>query len=224
MKRRWIILPALLVVLGLGAIAFFLIFHREPMYQGKTTREWLKDWPRTAWYRESGPVPGAVRPPAVAALQAMGADAVPWVRRELGGYTDWRTFFPDLMDRWRKRKAAINPFRIPADPQRYIALDALAAIGPPASAAVPDIVALLPDPNFELRARCMMTLGAIHQRPDIALPPLINCLAVESGPIQDYAVQAISRFGSEIFARGANLPGTPSRERRYSGRGSLVAD
>jgi hypothetical protein len=223
MKRRWVIFPALLLVAGLAAMAFFLVFHKEPEYEGRTARDWLKDWPGTPWYQEEE-APKTIRTPlAVTALQTMGADVVPWVRRELNGYSDWKTYFTELADRFRKKTNAVSFFGM-ENVRPQIALDALAAIGPPAQAAVPDVVEVVRHKTneFNLRTRAVITLGAIRSRAGLALPPLIECLNNESGPIQDYAVRAVSRFGKEarpyledvriFLARHPTSEGIPAAE------------
>jgi HEAT repeat protein len=139
MKARRIIV-ALLAVAGLALVGLVASRQREPSYQGKRLSEWADDL--TYGELTRGDVTDSPR--AAEAIRSIGANALPFLSRELmlkdTGFEELRQKLPVLSER------EPNLFR------RVKALRACEALGPVAQGLIPELTHVLTNTERRLRA------------------------------------------------------------------------
>ncbi len=80
---------------------------------------------------------------------------------------------------------------------RQIVAAVLSEIGPPAKAAVPELLQGTADTNDNVRMDCIFALGQIHAEPDRAVPVLTKCLRDPLSQIRGSAARALGTFGED---------------------------
>ncbi|MDB6065656.1 MAG: putative lyase [Pedosphaera sp.] len=226
MRKRGVILLAMLIVAVVGGIGWLVLRPREPVYEGKTLSEWLD---------------GDVRSPSpsswmIAAKQSknavvqMGTNAIPWLLLRLRA-KDSSPLMDKLVALAQKLHLYKVKARLPARIRRaqgengFLALgaegksavpelivmyeqkslrecresvaNALGSIGPAAKAAVPAIVRGLSDMDEVDSNYAAKALGRIHAEPELAVPALVNCLNHHYFLLRQNAARALTRFGAE---------------------------
>ncbi len=166
---------------------------REPVYQGKTVSQWLEP--------ASGPgLQGA--PPAIQvgprgappAIQVMGSNAVPGLISMLRCKdSTLRTKFSGWVSKhaWLKSKIKLRP---PAVEMQRRGLSGVAALGPVAKAAIPDVVNLLTNQSSPLRWEALSALERIDWEPKTAVPALLEALKIPGPGLRFEAVEALNRL------------------------------
>ena len=182
---------AIIIAIGVALVAVVWlrqhnpaeVFSLEPKYEGHPLSYWLENW-----YSGSGA--GGVNADAAAAVQSMGAKAVPLLVERIGrGDRPMRALVcigpvavPALADKyvetlaytnppnwnWRRRDYATNPAHI-----QTCIIQTLAEMGTNAEAAVPALVKGLNSKADWSRTLAAMALGRVGQRrPDTVIPVL----------------------------------------------------
>lgn len=164
-----ILLLGILVVL-LAATAMFLMPVRQPAisFEGRTLNEWLADFDSP--YEES-------RLAAEHAVAQIGPPAIPVLRAQLARRDSFlaptfRKIEPHLPRwTWRRLFLLLKPYEL--DARRKQAAQALGVIGPPAAAAVPDLLHALTDHTPTIPPAASQALYRVGKE---ALPALTNAL------------------------------------------------
>jgi HEAT repeat protein len=88
---------------------------------------------------------------------------------------------------------------VQADARRAWAVGELGQLGPPARAAVPDLIRVAKGKDLDLRDPALFALGDIHSEPDLVIPVLIGFL--DDDAVKDGAAQALGDYG--LLAKAA---------------------
>jgi len=190
MKTRNGTFFAILLIAILGGFAWLVLSQpREPVYQGKTLSAWLETLGTNRMqFFDLEPM---ANQPAAEAFEAMGANSVPFLRRELRAKDS--PLMP-LANKWFAKQSFVKIRFTPASVRQSRAVDAARAIGPPAKALIPDLLSLAnsgPDPLNETRA--MAALG-----PE-AIGPLTSLFTNKNKRARSRAVNAFDfvRYDAE---------------------------
>jgi HEAT repeat protein len=214
-KRVQIALAVVLVALA-GVMLWQVSPPREPVYEGKRLRRWLKAYA----------TPGGPEAFADEAVRQAGTNAIPRLLSLLR-FEDsaLKVKFMDLMRQqhiitiefttaaawnWVGAKgfealgtnaqsatsALIQIARQNISPSsRYYAIDALGFIGPPAKEAVPSLLQWATNTNGHVLCSAMRALGRIREEPDLVLPVLTNALHSAVPVVRMNAVSALGELG-----------------------------
>src|SRR5436190_13508187 len=166
-------------LIAIGSAAFLpviVIFlwsqtEREPEYKARPLSSWLEHFGR-------GSAPDE-------ALSAMGTNAVPFLLRKI------RTKPTDSPVKQRlaallSRQSIIRYRYIPGQTRQRIAGQGLAALGPRAEGAIPELSKLAKTPEYTLGATC--ALSGIGPK---AVPPLLHALTNENPYVRACATRAL---------------------------------
>jgi hypothetical protein len=80
---------------------------------------------------------------------------------------------------------------------RQIVPAILSGIGPPAAAAIPQLLRGTADTNDNVRVDSVFALGRIHAEPELVAPVLIKCLHDPSPDVRGAAAVALGAFGKD---------------------------
>ncbi len=162
MKRRTRILLVSLLVILLGAFAWFVFRQKEPEYRGRSLTFWL----------EQEVDNGGLDPEAETAIRAMGADALPELLRMLG--TKDTAIRRSLVALSQKLKwFAIRP----RDQRLVLGFHGFLALGAAALPVAPDLIRYLDNPDPQVRGYAAFALGRIGSGAQAAIPKLIRNLS-----------------------------------------------
>jgi len=190
MKRR-----TLLAILALAVIfvtSLLLLRDREfqrESYQGKHTRDWAMLMITTQ--------AGSNRDEAISALRALGPKAVPPLRRML--LESDKFYEKPVVQAARVLPAAQRRLLLQqlrpgqAMSHRLAALAAVAAIGPPAADAIPELVQSLANPNGQIRWDAARALGAMGET---ATGVLVSAATGTNAGMRHAAVFALAQVGT----------------------------
>jgi hypothetical protein len=175
-----------LLIGAAGVVAFQILCpkEREPSYQGRRLSAWLLDLVKT--YHDA--------PDAVAAVRAIGTNAVPDLLRKLPySPNNTRTEFYCKLDSLLHHKLHLTGRTIvePAALRSAEALKGFEALGPTASNAVPGLSALLDVPQVGERA----AVALAYIGPG-ALPALMEALTNRSPTARFHALGGIGCLGT----------------------------
>ena len=99
---------------------------------------------------------------------------------------------------------------------REMAADGLAIVGAPAVFAVPALIRATRDENESLRRKACNALGAMGSRAEIAIPSLVELLALdESAAVRDTAADSLAAIGPDAVAVLTKLMNDPDPEVRW---------
>jgi hypothetical protein len=203
MKRRnkWTI-TAVLLIIGAAALAFISI-PREPRYNGRELSEWLKDLESPKYEN---------RQAAENAIRAMGPKAVPFLTHSLEQRNSAALRFyrgNAMAQKWLGGAREKLKWHQPVMESRNAAA-ALAALGPEANAAVPNLVAALGDASPYVAQEASSALGQIGAA---AIPPLIARLRLAPTNDTTWVLHALMKIGAgagEAAGEAARLVSNPS--------------
>lgn len=153
--KRYLIAGACL--LGAGLIVYFSFRSDEPRYKGRSLHSWLDQLQdgklvngRSAWYAQNG-LTWAVLPErtptqleAVAAIQAIGTNAIPYLLSDLSAqnptfFNRWERIKATVKTKWFGKTAYIRGEPTPAEQIRWKAALGLEVLGTNAVLFVPQI-------------------------------------------------------------------------------------
>jgi len=205
MRKRVHIALAVLLVVIVGVIGWQVLREREPVYQGKPLRVWLK--------RYGGTGGGLSDKQAEAAIRQIGTNAIPLCLKIITTRESplERKLMALIPNQWLARfhlrnvyayrfqgayglgalddaeaKPAVAPLVAllnHRDPDvRYIAAFTLELLGAVASNAVPALIKCLQDPDFRVQQIAIQVLGRLHQEPERVIPVLVEFLDKPQNP------------------------------------------
>jgi len=87
-------------------------------------------------------------------------------------------------------------YHTPADGRRALAAGGLAALGPHAEAAIPDLIKVIHSKDEPVRIAAVSALGPIHSRPGTVIPLLTACLEDPQDGLPEAAVESLGYFGA----------------------------
>jgi HEAT repeat protein len=142
-RRQKLLLTLLLAVIVVGPLVVYLIWPREPSYQGKTLSAWIEPFCRetpTGIFTPGGPQYFEQLQPTRRAVAQIGTNAVPFLIARL----EYRESTVKRTMRRLLEKQPISAFKM-SDPRcsRIRGIRALAVLGPAAQPAVPALAAQL---------------------------------------------------------------------------------
>jgi hypothetical protein len=155
-----------LLSIGIAATAFYCLRAQEPVYRGKSASDWFRKIETSS---RDGVEP---EDEAVQALVAMGTNAVPFLMEQLAFE---HSLVREVLAHQIPNLFGLNGPMTQSD--RFVrAFFCLRLIGPKAQQAVPQLLQLAEDENFQYRYAAMRLLGYIHSRPEQALPVVLRFL------------------------------------------------
>jgi hypothetical protein len=229
MRKRLAIAVAVLVFAALVATVWHSLPPREPVYQGRPLSGWLNDYiyALPTIYRADAATRAAAHSAVIAAVRAIGTNAIPFLLEMLQRPDDSRLRLlllkaDSIANRrfhipsaWQVRDEGLAGFEalgaeasnaVPAlirihqeNPVFWVrAADCLGNIGPPARDAIPILLPDITNADFILRVTAVRALGQIHSRPEIVVPALTNALVHESMPGNLwFYFDALAAFGAD---------------------------
>jgi hypothetical protein len=192
LKRKWKIALAALAVV----VVAVLWWRREPepSYQGKTVGEWLEEIKPSTTNITGITFPSDPSPnnPAVKAIVAIGRDAAPFlVQRMQRGDSAFRHRLFHWKVRWLQGSGQ------PDTTDAENACFCLGELGPKAEAVVPDLVAMVNNPESWLEPSIVKLLGDIHVRSEIVVPALTDAFRRSSGFETIWVAMSLGHLGAE---------------------------
>ncbi|MHB8519989.1 MAG: HEAT repeat domain-containing protein [Limisphaerales bacterium] len=190
MKTRWwIILSALVLAIGLGAV-LMTTGPRPPEYQGKPIKYWFGQITK----------PGGTSEPGSQAILVMGERAVPFLVEKLHARESlWRKAYASV---WVKLPTVLRQRLRPPEPIgdiHFKAAGQLSNLGPKAKTAIPDLVAVLKEQDPTSRSAkyyAAQALGRIGSEAKACVADLVTCLKKDpSDEVRAQAAQALGRIG-----------------------------
>jgi hypothetical protein len=169
MRKRFRIALAILLVAVVGGVAWQMLREREPVYQGKRLSAWLaeldKEMPPSNYVGTNGP--------AAAAIQHMGTNAIPHLRRLLKA-RDSRLKIALMAFSNKQRWVSIH--LTPADDWHRRAALAAFCLGPHGSPLMADIMGLFRSGNYQEAFTVATVLGRIGYCNPETVPALLAAL------------------------------------------------
>jgi hypothetical protein len=199
-KRR--ILWGLVLVAILGALAWVVLFPPEspvPRYKGRPFTDWLGRFQPGYPFSYPNIMDDHI---AEEAVRSVGTNAIPTLLRMLRAHDPvWKRRFMDVM--W-KLHLGRNLKHIPAEWQNYQGGLAFRWLGTEASNAVPALVQIYGRSlSGDSRHYTIVALEAIHSRPELSVPVLIEGLNDPDQGFRFVAASGLSVFGTNA---GAAVP------------------
>ncbi|MDB6067363.1 MAG: repeat-containing protein [Pedosphaera sp.] len=200
LRRRWIQLALVGLILGVG----FLVFRRhedEPEYAGKPLSDWFRQYYRNAspsGSRSLEPLPNLE---AGDAIKAIGTNALPYLVKEALSEerdTAMRTNF-FLILRVIPRSWGLPGF-VSRETIHLEAANAICQIKPPAGIILPQLEAALNGTNIQSHLMALYILGGIGENGGDALPYLVSALRETNGSLVGVAANSAGKLGTR--ARG----------------------
>lgn len=197
MKKRLAIAAAALFLLAILSMALLRSSDREPRFEGRPLSAWVED------LRQGN---GEAQGKAVRALEAMGAEAAPYLADRIAPPRGWAHRFkarvgPHIPERIKR------PLRRVFDPSKqmidqHTAAQALALIGTNGRTAVPKLTEMLQSGNVLLTVSASRALAKIG--PD-ALEPLTAALDSGDFTIRAAACDALGELGTNAAPAAPRL-------------------
>jgi HEAT repeat protein len=189
-RNRVHIAIAFMLAILAGAIGWQVLQDREPVYEGKPLRFWLRQWAATHLDGDGGNMGLQTE----TAIRQIGTNAIPIYLDALTAHESalklrLLTLVPG---RWAGRLPTSNVYEY-----RLLGAYGLIALGAEAKPAVPALIALLKDANPDVRATAAFTLQGLGPVASAALPSLISCLQDSSYTVQYHAILGIGQIRQE---------------------------
>ncbi len=181
MTKRRKITFFFVAAVSLSAAIHFALQPRQPVYQGRTLSSWLDDLD----YEVDAPKVWK----ASDAIKKIGSPALPQIIKLLKAEDSmYSRLGVELLTLARVKQSRF----VPAWRHHWKATLAFRALGPRASPAVPELVAMLPD--TEQKMETLEALGLIGPAAEEAVPAIIQCLKDGSGSVRCAAAEALGRI------------------------------
>jgi len=221
MRKRYVLLIAILLLAFAAGLAWQLSQPREPMYEGRPLSYWLEGYnfdSRTETSEQSADL----------AMREIGTNAIPTLLRMLQeSDSPLKVKFFALVERQslikvrhvtavERNYSAFKGFeslgasarvavpvliqiygRNNSDETRIFTACSLGAIGPAAKAAVPILLSGLMATNPAVRFNAVLALGKIHSDAEMVLPYLTNALSDTNRSVRAFAFEALGDFGAD---------------------------
>lgn len=182
MAKRVNIALAVLLLAVVGAIVWWVLSLREPVYQGKRLTFWLDQYHTNHWSAGRG---GELDKEAETAIRQIGTNAIPIYLR----------IITTQESPLKLKLLALLPKRLLVNPQprrlydyRFLGAYGLIALGSGAKPAIPALIALLTDNDGDIRYAAVFTLRSLGPVAGDALPSLIKCLHDPNFSVQSDAI------------------------------------
>ena len=187
MRNRVYIALAVVLAMLAGGIAWQVLSQREPVYQGKPLRFWLRQWATTNLDGGGGNIGRQTE----AAIRQLGTNVIPLyldilTTRESALKLRLLTLVPS---RWAGQLPTSNVHE-----DRLLGAYGLIALGTDSKPAVPALMTFLNDDDPDVRAAAAFTLQGLGPVASDALPSLIICLQDPSYTVQYHAILAIGQI------------------------------
>jgi hypothetical protein len=202
-KKRWVILLALALLLGAAAAFRLGRSQREPEYNGKKLSEWaeMRAIPAvTAFPLSQGDIERVVR--------GMGTNALPWLVEWLDDepLPRWQTKVLKFIQKFPKRLGGDYATRslspVSRDRRAHLARTGIHLLGDDARAAIPDLARLAKNPKAKRggfsAARFLADFG------DEAAPELVEILRTPLAPGRPPAIDHFRLIGATALGTNAN--------------------
>lgn len=181
-KTRHRFLAGLLLAMGVFCVVC-VILPREPHYQGKPLRLWLRYL--TSHLKED-------RRQAETAVREMGAEALPrLVKMVVTEDSFLREKLIEISNGQRIVRFKVRSW----NEDRNLAASAFSALGPVAKQAVPTLSRGLSCSEWRVRKASAFALGGIGEEARDAVPALIALLADSNEGVREEAAMALARIG-----------------------------
>lgn len=218
-SRLWLVASFAALVIAVG---LYLATPEQPTHKGKLLDEWLEQYGSSSMSAGDGYKTWR-RDQASEAIREIGPNAIPHLLRMLRETDpEWREWLTHLgLIRVPRKPSAIRNLRavdgfrvlgsdatqaVPALVEIYeqnlsgvsrsCAAQALAAIGPAASAALPSLLRGATNWRVEDRAVAVYALGEMRAAPTVVVPVLMTCLGDSNDVVRARAARALGQFGS----------------------------
>ena len=181
-KRKCLLLLTFLLVVG--AVVYFVMPKPQPVYQGKQLEAWLNDL-----------VAKQDDPKAIAAVRAIGTNAIPYLLKSIAAPYDERTsrFYYGLDSLLRQKwNLAKKQIFYPDDIRFHRAVRGFRALGSSASNAAPQLGLLLDN-----RMRGAGVVEALVCIGPNSLPVLVEALTNRSHVVRYNALLGLHDFGPQ---------------------------
>ncbi len=194
MKRRFLVLVGVVLLLLLAAAFLGGVFDSVPSFQGKSARRWAQGL-------KSQSVP---EDEVMEAFKKMGTNSIPMLLqglpREEPNWRKWQRLA------WSKLPGSFQSrFPLAPPPPFYsyqvCAVNVLRGIGPESSGLV---IEALRNGRPEVRATCAWALGGLNTNSLVIVPELIRALSDPDANVRMYAANSLGEFGP---ASSAAVPG-----------------
>lgn len=192
-KRRVLWACGVMLLIAGAVVAVFAPSAREPVYQGRGLGEWIN--------LANGLNPQIAQTSAVASVQAIGAEGLPWLLAELQAR--------DSRLRQGPIGQALGLASLAADRRREQATMGIALLGDAAVPAIPELASRLGDSNRSVSAR--FALDAIANGGRLPFgnrwPQLTNVIPVTSAKAHAAVLEAFLEVvrGSNAWASAESL-------------------
>ncbi len=219
-KKRRILLAVLLAALG-GIILWRVDQPRDPMYQGRSLSQWLKEYDPRIFINNKEEVDDAIRHigtnaiptllkmlrskdnvvKAAAVKQAERANLI-WIslaeERDVEAAQGFEVLGASAKD---AVPALVEIYKQRISPDSEMATAwALGCIGPAAKKAIPQLLEAATNANTVLRQCAIESLGRIRSEPELSVPGLIRALDDADQQTRYEAANALSAFGTNATA------------------------
>jgi HEAT repeat protein len=194
MKKRFVILLAVVLGVVIASLLASRSSRREPRYQGKPLSYWFGEYCRYGYSRSPGEERGNR---ALKALRAIGTNAVPFLVVQTFSTNQDSPLTTNLVPLLSKLGL---PEFIPADDRRAAAFQAVFEIKPPADALLPLLAPALRSSDEANRAAALYMLGAIGNGAEVTVPHLIAGLQSTNASERVAAVGAAASLGLPVKA------------------------
>jgi HEAT repeat protein len=192
MKRHRKANGAAFALVLVAVLSVVLLQSREPAYRSKPLSAWLQDWDNS--FGPKTPFRPELVNTIENAIRQMGSNAVPSLRSML------RTRDTGLRQKvvayCSKRPWIPIHFRPPAYRMHIRGMFGIRALGAVGKPAIPELVSLLSDPDWTVRAWGAGTLGKVGREANAATPDLTARLSDKDEHVRQAACDALAEIGA----------------------------
>lgn len=200
LRRRWVQLALVGLLLGVGC----LVFRRhqdEPKYAGKPLSDWFRQYYRSANPSGSRSLEPLPHLEAGDAIKAIGTNALSYLvkealseERDTAARTNFFLILRVIPKSWGL------PGFVSRETIHLEAANAICHIKPPAGVILPQLEAALNGTNLQSHAMALYILGGIGENGSEALPYLVSALRGTNGSLASVAANSAARLGASARA------------------------